>query len=178
MAHDLGPGHCCKALSSRGTLTKPTSGRSCQNFINMYPVQLEDRIHWIVATLSLKMPTMPTHYRLLVHFAAIFLTLEYKQRLVQEPPLERVVTRWSSHSEAMLQAALDDIDWDMFRASSSDVSEFTNVALSFVNTLTEQATETLTILEGYSQIRNYGWTEQSVLRLTNALSTRVFCWET
>ncbi len=33
----------------------------------------------------------------------------------------------------------------MFRASSSDVSEFTEVALSFVNTLTEQATETVTI---------------------------------
>ncbi len=33
----------------------------------------------------------------------------------------------------------------MFRASSSDVSEFTDVALSFVNTLTEQATETVTI---------------------------------
>ncbi len=33
----------------------------------------------------------------------------------------------------------------MFRASSSDVSEFTDVALSFVNTLTEQATETITI---------------------------------
>ncbi len=49
--------------------------------------------------------------------------------------------RWSSHSEATLQAALDNVDWDMFRASSSDVSEFTEVALSFVNTLTEQATE-------------------------------------
>ncbi len=59
------------------------------------------------------------------------------------PPL--VVTRWSSHSEAMLQAALDDVDWDMFRASSSDVSEFTDVALSFVNTLTEQATETIAV---------------------------------
>ncbi len=46
---------------------------------------------------------------------------------------------------AMLQAALDDVDWDMFRASSSDVSEFTDVALSFVSTLTEQATETVTI---------------------------------
>ncbi len=34
----------------------------------------------------------------------------------------------------MLQAALDDVDWDMFRASSSDVSEFTDVAVSFVNT--------------------------------------------
>ncbi len=59
--------------------------------------------------------------------------------------MQRVVTRWSSHSEAMLQAALDDVDWDMLRASSSDVSEFTDVALSFVNTLTEQATETITV---------------------------------
>ncbi len=64
--------------------------------------------------------------------AAIFLTPEYKQRLAQEPPVKREVTRWSSHSEAMLQAALDDVDWDMFRASSSDVSEFTDVAVSFV----------------------------------------------
>ncbi len=59
--------------------------------------------------------------------------------------MQRVVTRWSSHSEAMLQAALDDVDWDMFRVSSSDVSVFTDVALSFVNTLTEQATETMTV---------------------------------
>ncbi len=77
--------------------------------------------------------------------AAIFLTPEYKQRLVQEPPVKREVTRWSSQSEAMLQAALDDVDWDMFRASSSDVSEFTDVAVSFVNTLTEQATERITV---------------------------------
>ncbi len=77
--------------------------------------------------------------------ATIFLTPEYKQRIVQEPPVEREVTCWSSHSEAMLQAALDDVDWDMFRASSSDVNEFTDVALSFINTLTEQATETVTI---------------------------------
>ncbi len=45
----------------------------------------------------------------------------------------------------MLQAALDDVDRDMFRASSTDVSEFTDVALSFINMLTEQATETVTI---------------------------------
>ncbi len=77
--------------------------------------------------------------------SAIFLTPEYKQWIVQDPPVEKEVTRWSSHSEAMLQASLDDVDWDMFRASSSDVSEFTEVALSFVNTLNEQATETVTI---------------------------------
>ncbi len=46
--------------------------------------------------------------------AAIFLTPEYKQRLAQEPPVKREVMRWSSLSEAMLQAALDDVDWDMF----------------------------------------------------------------
>ncbi len=77
--------------------------------------------------------------------AAIFLTPEYKQRIVQESPGVREVTRWSSHSEAMLQASLDDVDWDMFRASSADVSEFTDVALSFVYMLTDQATETVTI---------------------------------
>ncbi len=54
-------------LSSRGTLTKPASGSSCRTFTNMYPVQLDDRIHWIIATLSLKRPTMPAHYRLLAN---------------------------------------------------------------------------------------------------------------
>ncbi len=58
--------------------------------------------------------------------------------------MEREERCWSSHSEAMLQVALDDVDWDMFRVSSSDVSEFTDVALSFVNMLNEQATETVT----------------------------------
>ncbi len=54
-------------LSSRGILTKPTSGRSCRTFTSMYPVQLEDRIHWIIATRSLRMHTKPALYRLLVN---------------------------------------------------------------------------------------------------------------
>ncbi len=95
---------------------------------------------------------------------AIFLTPEYKQRIVQEPPGEREVTRWSSHSEAMLQASLDDVDWDMFRASSSDVSEFTDVALSFVNTLTEQATETVTIRTFSNQ---KPWVDRSIRDAVN-----------
>ncbi len=86
--------------------------------------ELEDRIHWIIATLSLRMPTKPAHYRLLAN---------------------RTMLPFFSHQIAMLQAALDDVDWDMFRASSSDVSEFTDVAVSFVNTLTEQATESITV---------------------------------
>ncbi len=96
--------------------------------------------------------------------AAIFLTPEYKQRIVHKPPVEREVTRWSSHSEAMLQASLDDVDWDMFRASSSDVSEFTDVALSFVNTLTEQATETVTIRTFSNQ---KPWVDRSIRDVVN-----------
>ncbi len=52
------------------------------------------------------------------YHAAIFLTPEYKQRIFHEPPVEREVMRWSSHSEAMLQASLDDVDWDMFPKST------------------------------------------------------------
>ncbi len=110
--------------------------------------------------------------------ADIFLTPEYKQRIVQEPPMEREVMRWSSHSEAMLQAALDDVDWDMFRASSSDVSEFTDVAISFVNTLKEQATETVTIRTFSNQ---KPWVDRSIRDAVNIAlphSTPVFCQET
>ncbi len=96
--------------------------------------------------------------------AAIFLTPEYKQRIVQKPPVEREVTRWSSHSEAMLQASLDDVDWDMFQASSADVSEFTDVAVSFINTLTDQATETLTIRTFSNQ---KPWVDRSIRDAVN-----------
>ncbi len=54
-------------LSSLGTLTKPTSRRSCQTFISIYPVQLEDRIHCIIATPSLRMPTKLVPCRLLAN---------------------------------------------------------------------------------------------------------------
>ncbi len=130
-----------------GDFNKANLKKVLPNFINTYPVQPEDWIHWITATLRSITPTKPTHCRLLAKsdHVAIFLTPEYKQRIAREPPVEREVTRWSPHSEATLQASLDDVDWDMFRASSSDVSEFTDVAVSFVNTLTEQATETVTI---------------------------------
>ncbi len=113
----------------------------------MYPVQLEDRIHWITATLSLRMPTRPAHYRLLVNRTTPpFSSHRNINKGSHRNPRWRGKWRVGpSHSEAMLQAALDDVDWDMFRASSSDVSEFTDVAVSFVNTLTEQATETITV---------------------------------
>ncbi len=58
--------HPDAAFIIAGILTKPTSGRSCRTFTSMYPVQPEDRIHWITATLSLRTPTRPVHYLPLV----------------------------------------------------------------------------------------------------------------
>ncbi len=51
--------------SSWGTITKPTSRRSCRTFISIYPAQPEDRIHSIIATPSSKMPTKLVPCRLL-----------------------------------------------------------------------------------------------------------------
>ncbi len=53
--------------SSLETLTRPTSRKSCRTFINTYPVQPEDWIHWITATLRSTTPTKPTHCRLLAN---------------------------------------------------------------------------------------------------------------
>ncbi len=77
-------------LSLWGILTKPTSGRSCRTFTSMYSVQLEDRIHWIIATLfknAYKARSLPAFGK--SDHAAIFLTPEYKQRLTQESPVKR-----------------------------------------------------------------------------------------
>ncbi len=77
--------------------------------------------------------------------AAIFLTPKYKQRARTGSPGEEGSDAWCSYSEAMLQALLMTSPGTCSGSCSSDVSEFTDVAVSFVNTLTEQATETITV---------------------------------
>ncbi len=121
------------------------------------------RLIWNISPLSAAHSICPArlHRSLLLLF-----TFHHRQTSIK-PPVKRVVTRWSSHSEALLQAALDDVDWDMFRASSSDISEFTNVLSSYVNMLTEQSTETVTIRTFSNQ---KPWVDrQSMMGLTNAL---------
>ncbi len=83
-------------LSLRGTLTKPTSRRSCQTFTNMYPCPTRGP-----NTLDHCYTQFKNAYkaRSLLAFgksdhAAIFLTPEYKQRVVQEALVEREATRW------------------------------------------------------------------------------------
>ncbi len=99
--------------------------------------------------------------------AAIFLTPEYKQRLAQEPPVKREVTRWSSTLKLCCRSALDgrrlghvqgELIWrQRVHGGGSELCKHTY----------RTATETITVKS--SLIRNRGWTEQSVMRLTNAL---------
>ncbi len=65
-------------LSSRGTLTKPTLGRLCRTFINMYPVQLEDHCYSQFKN-AYKAHYLPAFVK--SNHAIIFLTPEYKKRL-------------------------------------------------------------------------------------------------
>lgn len=76
---------------------------------------------------------------------AIFLLPKYKQRLHREPPVSREVRRWSGQSEATLQDALSDVDWDMFRESSCDVDEFTEVVTCFLGKLLEDTIPMVTV---------------------------------
>ncbi len=119
------------------------SGRSCRTFTSMYPVQLEDRIHWIIATLSLRMPTKPAHFWLLANRTTPPFSSHrninkgshrnprWRGKWRVGPPIRKLCCR------RFLMTSTG--------TCSSDVSEFTDVALSFVNTLTEQATETITV---------------------------------
>ncbi|KAL1268386.1 hypothetical protein QQF64_033749 [Cirrhinus molitorella] len=67
----------------------------------------------------------------------------------------------------MLQEALKDIDWDMFRASASDVNEFTDVAVSFVSMLVEEIIPTVTIRTFPNQ---KPWVDRSIRAAVNARS--------
>ncbi|XP_039874560.1 uncharacterized protein LOC120725650 [Simochromis diagramma] len=69
---------------------------------------------------------------------AIFLIPQYKQNIWREEVTKREVKRWTAQSEATLQDALNDVDWDMFRACAVNINEFTEVAVCFVNMLAEE----------------------------------------
>lgn len=56
----------------------------------------------------------------------ILLIPEYKQKFLREPPIGRKVPRWNDQSEATLQSALDDMDWEAFKHDMGN-SSFTDV---------------------------------------------------
>ena len=77
--------------------------------------------------------------------AAIFLLLEYKQRIVREAVMTREVKPWLDQIDADLRDVMSDVDWDMFQSSSSDVSEFTDVVTSFIATLADTMAPTVKV---------------------------------
>jgi len=48
-----------------------------------------------------------------------------------------VVKQWSDQVDDDIRDATSDVDWDMFRSSSRDISEFTDVVTSFIATLAD-----------------------------------------
>ncbi len=83
-------------LSSPGTLTKPTSRRSNFHQHVSCPTRGPNTLDHCYTPFknAYKARSLPAFGK--SDHAAIFLTPEYKQRIVQEPPVERKVTRWSS----------------------------------------------------------------------------------
>ncbi len=96
--------------------------------------------------------------------AAIFLTPEYKQRIVHEPPNGEgsdalVLPLWSYATGGSWWRRLGHILGEFIWRQ-----QFTDVALSFVNMLTEQATETVTI-RGFSNQKP--WVDRTIRDAVN-----------
>jgi len=100
---------------------------------------------------------------------AVFLMRKYKQRLKQESPAVRKVTRWTDKSEAALRGALDSADWDMFRCSSGgDINEFTEATVGFIGKMVEDTTPTTTIRTFPNQKQ---WVDKTVRDALRARTT-------
>ncbi|KAK1802735.1 hypothetical protein P4O66_021277, partial [Electrophorus voltai] len=97
--------------------------------------------------------------------AAIFLLPKYKQRLKREAPVQREVTRWTDQSVAVLQNALDDADWDMFRRSTDDVSEFTEAVVGFIGKLVDDTIPRITIKKFSNQ---KPWVDRTICEALNS----------
>ncbi|KAK1802734.1 hypothetical protein P4O66_021276, partial [Electrophorus voltai] len=100
--------------------------------------------------------------------AAIFLLPKYKQRLKREAPVQREVARWTDQSVAALQDALDDADWDMFRRSTDDVSEFTEAVVGFIGKLVEDTIPRTTIKTFPNQ---KPWVDRTIREALNSRTT-------
>ncbi|XP_076745749.1 uncharacterized protein LOC112435595 [Maylandia zebra] len=96
---------------------------------------------------------------------AIFLIPQYKQSIRREDVTKREVKRWTAQSEATLQDALNDVDWDMFRACAVDINEFTEVAVCFVNMLAEEIIPTARVTTFPNQ---KPWMDRSIRTAVNA----------
>ncbi|KAK1792437.1 hypothetical protein P4O66_012386 [Electrophorus voltai] len=74
-----------------------------------------------------------------------FMRLAHSFRLKRETLVQRDVVHWTDQSVAALQDALDNADWDMFRCSTDDVSEYTEAVVGFIGKLEDDTIPRATI---------------------------------
>ncbi|KAK1802485.1 hypothetical protein P4O66_022156, partial [Electrophorus voltai] len=77
----------------------------------------------------------------------------------------REVARWTDQSVAALQDALDDADWDMFRRSTDDVSEFTEAVVGFIGKLVDDTIPRITIKKFSNQ---KPWVDRTIREALNS----------
>ncbi|KAK1805677.1 hypothetical protein P4O66_019239 [Electrophorus voltai] len=80
-------------------------------------------------------------------------------------PKAREVARWTDQSVAALQDALDDEDWDMFRRSTDDVSEFTEAVVGFIGKLVDDTIPRITIKKFSNQ---KPWVDRTIREALNS----------
>ncbi|KAK1803718.1 hypothetical protein P4O66_021122 [Electrophorus voltai] len=97
--------------------------------------------------------------------AAISIIPKYKQRLKREAPVQREVARCTDQSVDDLQDALDDADWDMFRRSTDDVSEFMEAVVGFIGKLVDDMIPRTTIKKFPNQ---KPWVDRTIREALNS----------
>ncbi|KAK1791502.1 hypothetical protein P4O66_013502 [Electrophorus voltai] len=82
-----------------------------------------------------------------------------------EAPVHQEVTRWTA--VAVLQDALDDVDWDMFWRSTDDVSEFIEAVVGFIVKLVDDTIARATIKKFPNQ---KSWMDKTIREALNSLT--------
>jgi hypothetical protein len=76
---------------------------------------------------------------------SILLIPAYKQKLKQEAPVTRSITKWSEEADAKLQDCFSITDWSMFRDSSNGIEEYTTSVIGFINKCIDDVVPTVTV---------------------------------
>jgi hypothetical protein len=70
----------------------------------------------------------------------------YRQKLIQEVPVVRIVQHWSDQSESILQACFDHADWELFWvASENSIEIYTDSVTVFIRKCIEDVVPTVMI---------------------------------
>ena len=82
---------------------------------------------------------------------SILLIPAYKQKLKQEAPVTRSITKGSDEADAKLQDCFSSTDWNMFRDSSNGIEEYTTSVIGFINKCIDDVVPTVTVHTVHTQ---------------------------